>query len=210
MSPEIVRIAETYKIGLSELDLIVRATECEVIDGSGNSLLITGNVNFFTKSFLISTCAHLEMCIKEVVFAAALELDGRLLAASIPMSIFEWRFNSKKKGDPSGLQNQRVSIGMTKKEVDDLVSGNVFKTKDALALVGIDLSTDKASWETWKELIQAMVTRRNNIVHHNDDASDLSLGDIRGYIKSTISYIDFIVFSCNSACNIQHNYPVAT
>ena len=87
---------------------------------------------------------------------------------------------------------------MTKKEVDDLVSGNVYKTRDALALFGVDLAADRAKWETWKELIQNMVTRRNNIVHHNDNASDLSFRDISEYINSSIKYIEFIVTACKA------------
>jgi hypothetical protein len=94
------------------------------------------------------------------------------------------------------VQGVRLEIGMTRKDVDDLVSGNVYRTKDALAYVGVDLANNKANWEMWKELIQTIVTRRNNIVHHNDDASDLSLGDIRQYIASARSYIDFIVNAC--------------
>ena len=89
-----------------------------------------------------------------------------------------------------------VSIGMTKKEIDDLVSGNVFRTKDALAIVGVNLANDKAIWDSWKDLVQAIITRRNNIVHHNDDASDISLGDVRDFISTMIKYIDFIVDSC--------------
>ena len=79
------------------------------------------------------------------------------------------------------------------------MSGNVFRTKEALALVGVDLAVDKAKWEAWKDLIQSMVTRRNNIVHHDDDASDLSLGDIRQYVTSAVEYIDFIVSTAEAA-----------
>jgi hypothetical protein len=132
------------------------------------------------------------MCIKEIVFAMATDIDDRARATSIPTALIEWRYNAKKKVDGATLE-----IGMTRKEVDDLVSGNVYRTKDALAYLGVDLANDKATWEVWKELIQTIVTRRNNIVHHNDDASDLSLGDIRQYIASVRDYIDFIVTACN-------------
>lgn len=181
---------------------MVCATEREVISGNKNVLLVTDNINFFTKSFLISACAHLEMCIKDIVFAVARDIDVRLSTASIPASIIEWRYSQKKKKNESGNGfPNRFAIGITKKEVDDLVSGNVYKTKDALALVGVDLTTDKSKWEAWKDLIQAIVTRRNNIVHHNDDASDISFGDIRSYINSMIEYNKFIVTSCKAVHN---------
>jgi RiboL-PSP-HEPN len=196
MSARVASAAETYKLGLAELEEMVHATEQEVVGGSSGSPILTDNINFFTKSFLISLCAHLEMCIKEIVFAIAKDIDERARAASIPVALIEWRYNTKKKGD-GATQGVRLEIGMTRKEVDDLVSGNVYRTKEALAYVGVDLAIDKANWEMWKELIQTIVTRRNNIVHHNDDASDLSLGDVRQYIASARSYIDFIVNACN-------------
>jgi len=180
---------------LTELETMVRAAEQEVVGGSGGSPILTDNINFFTKSFLISLCAHLEMCIKEIVFAIAEDIDERARTAAIPTALIEWRYNTKKKGD-GAAQGGRLAIGMTRKEVDDLVSGNVYRTKEALAYVGVDLATDKVNWEMWKDLIQTVVTRRNNIVHHNDDASDLSLGDIRSYIASARGYIDFVVHAC--------------
>ena len=72
-------VVEAYKKGLIELDSMMRATELEVIHGNNDSLLVTNNINFFTKSFLISACAHLEMCVKDIVFAVAGDIDARLL-----------------------------------------------------------------------------------------------------------------------------------
>lgn len=198
MTAELLTAVQAYKDGLVELQTIVQKTEAAIVSESSQDLLVSANVNFFAKSFLISICAHLEMCIKDIVFAVASELDRRLSVASIPTTFIEWRYSQKKKVDSPGQQIQSAGIGMTRKEIDELVSGNVFKTKDALALVGVELAADKAKWESWKELIQSMVTKRNNIVHHNDAASDLSLGDIRQYINLTVSYIDFIVGACTT------------
>ncbi|TCP16784.1 HEPN domain-containing protein [Simplicispira metamorpha] len=198
--------SETFKDGLRELEAMVGKTELAVIGGAETTPLITNNVNFYTKSFLISACAHLEMCIKEIVFEIAKDIDARLSSAAIPSSVIEWRLGQKKKSDSSLISKKLLSINMTKKEVDDLVSGNVYRTKEALALVGIELAAEKVQWELWKDSIQAIVTRRNNIVHHNDDASDLSLGDIRSYIKSIINYIDFVI----NACHFQHDIGLPT
>lgn len=200
----------TFKDGLRELEAMVQQTELAVIGGDQTTLLITDNVNFFTKSFLISACAHLEMCIKEIVFEIAKDIDARLSVAAIPASLIEWRLNSKKKSDASSSLKNQLSINLTKKEVDDLVSGNVYRTKDALALVGIELAAQKHQWESWKDSIQAIVTRRNNIVHHNDDASDLSLGDIKTYIKSIMDYIDFVVQACHHQyCGVMPTMKVS-
>lgn len=201
---------ETFRNGLLELQAMINQTELAVIGNDHTTPLITNNVNFFTKSFLISACAHLEMCIKEIVFEIAKDIDARLSSAAIPSSIIEWRLNQKKKTDSPSPPKILLSVKMTRKEVDDLVSGNVYRTKEALALVGIELATQKNQWESWKDSIQTIVTRRNNIVHHNDDASDLSLGDIKIYIKSIIDYIDFVIKACDSQyCGGMHTSNAA-
>jgi hypothetical protein len=187
------------KESLRELDAMATATEREVISGNHGVKLITDNVNFFTKSFLISLCAHLEMCIKDTVYSIAEDIDARLAHAAVPMSIVEWRYSQKTKKAEKENTSSLCKIQLSKKEVDDLVSGNVYKTKESLFLVGVDLASNRSEWETWKELIQTIVTRRNNIVHHNDDASDLSFSDIRAYIQSVHKYLDFICIACGAA-----------
>lgn len=184
---------------LKELDAMVAATEREVISGNHGVKLITDNVNFFTKSFLISLCAHLEMCIKDTVYSIAQDIDARLAHAAVPMAIVEWRYNQKNKKTEKENTSSLCKIQLSKKEVDDLVSGNVYKTKESLLLVGVDLESNRSEWETWKELIQTIVTRRNNIVHHNDHASDISFSDIRAYIKSVQEYLKFICIACDTA-----------
>lgn len=195
----------SYKESLMELDAMVTATEHEVVSVNHGVKLITDNVNFFTKSFLITLCAHLETCIKDTVYSVAEDIDSRLSYAAIPVAIIEWRYNKKnKKNDKENLSSV-CKIKLSKKEVDDLVSGNVYKTKDSLLMVGVDIAANKAEWEMWKELIQSIVTRRNNIVHHNDDASDISFGDIRVYIKSVEGYLDFINRACAAANKALHS-----
>ncbi len=187
------------KESLNELDSMVVATENEVISGDHGIKLITDNVNFFTKSFLITLCAHLEMSIKDIVYSIAQDIDSRLANAAVPLTIVEWRYNQKAKRNEKSGATSICTIGLSKKEIDDMVSGNVYKTKESLSLVGVDLASNSAEWNTWKELIQSIVTRRNNIVHHNDDASDLSFGDIRSYINNVKEYLDFIDNACSAA-----------
>lgn len=192
-------VVAVCKNSLRELDAIVTTIEHEVLTRTDGIKLFTDHVNFFTKSFLITLCAHLEICIKDVVFSVAEDIDSRLSNAAVPVSILEWRYGPKSKKQDKGSSPSICEIGLSKKEVDDLVSGNVYKTRDALLLVGVDLAFDMAEWEIWKDLIQTIVTRRNNVVHHNDDASDLSFGDVKGYIKKVEEYLDFICKACIAA-----------
>ena len=84
MSRLVQATARKYTNGLTELNLMVKAAERAVVEEGVGAPLVANNINFFTKSFLISTCAHLEMCIKDIVFEMAAELDERLSVASVP------------------------------------------------------------------------------------------------------------------------------
>lgn len=190
--------AQPYRVGLAELRTMVDRVEKEVIDANDQAQLVTDNMNFFTKAFLISLCAYLEMCVKAIASSLAKELEERVRAAKIPLALVEWKYEKKRKGESSSGAKQHLSVQLTSKDLDDLISGNVYRTRDALALLGIDLAANKAEWEGWKELVQSIVTRRNNIVHHNDSASDLSFGDIRGYISNVEAYIDYVSRCCEA------------
>lgn len=194
-----LKVIENYGESLAQLDNLVAATEKEVLDGAQGIKLITDNVNFFTKSFLITLCAQLETCIKDVLYSVACDIDARLQEAVVPEALLDWRYKAKK--NEKQPIRAAFSVKMTKREIDDAVSGNVYKTKDSLLIVGVDLAFDNAKWETWKDLIQSIVTRRNNIVHHDDDASDLSFGDIRLYIDNVKEYLKFISEACGRAHN---------
>jgi hypothetical protein len=188
-------IISSCKNNLNELIAMVTATELAVLNEGDGTNLIRNNVNFFTKSFLLTLCASLETCIKDVIYSFVIDFENKLTHAAIPLNIVDWKFNSKNKKNQDFTVTKNFKLGMSKKDVDDLVSGNVYRTKDAFLLVGVNLSCE--GWETWKELIQSIVTRRNNIVHHNDEASDLSFGDIKNYIQHVIRYLDFIDTTCS-------------
>lgn len=187
-------IIKDCKKNLSELLNLVTTTEITVLEDEQSVNFVKGNINFFTKSFLLTLCSNLEICIKDVIFSILKDIEKRLSIAAIPKNLVEWKYNQKNKNNNV---NEYFKISISKKEIDDLVSGNVYKTKSAFLILGIDLAYDAVEWETWKELIQTIVTRRNNVVHYNDNASDLSFGDIKTYIKSVEAYLDFI----NNACN---------
>ncbi len=189
-------IISSCKNNLSELLSMVSATEQAVLNEDEGNRLVIENINFFTKSFLLTLCSNLETCIKDVIHSIGSNIDAKLTTANIPLSIVEWKYNSKNKKSQNSNVQEIFRICMSRKDVDDLVSGNVYRTKDAFLIVGVDLASDISTWETWKELIQSIVNRRNNIVHHDDDASDLSFGDIKTYIQSIDEYLSFIDAAC--------------
>jgi len=43
-----------------------------------------------------------------------------------------------------------------------------------------------------KDLIATVVAKRNNVIHHNDSASDISFSDVVEYIDTFIRYMEGI------------------
>lgn len=70
----------------------------------------------------------------------------------------------------------------------DEISANPYRTLKLFQSLGIDLSK-KETFENNKDLVNTIVTKRNNIVHHNDTAADISFGDLKTYIGVIIPYM---------------------
>jgi hypothetical protein len=54
--------------------------------------------------------------------------------------------------------------------------------------LGIDLLGEEG-FNKNKDVVTSVVVKRNNIVHHNDSASDVSFSDIEGYIDVFVDYM---------------------
>lgn len=184
-------IRRNYDEKLDRLSDMIGKTERSVIDELAGFELLSENINFFTKSYLISLCAYIELYVKELATAVATDLDNRLRSIAIPSSALLWRIDSKPKSN-SVRDISPFLLNVKEKEIDELISGNVFKTRDTFKIFGIDVESDPAKWSGWKDVIQSIVTRRNNIVHHDDQASDLSFGDLREYVEQTRDYFSFL------------------
>ncbi len=76
---------------------------------------------------------------------------------------------------------------MKKKDLDAFISGNPFRTKELFAMFGINLD-EVDYYNQRKDAVNQIVAKRNNILHHNDDASDLSNQDILNYIDEIRNY----------------------
>jgi hypothetical protein len=148
---------------------------------------------------------YVESYVKELVTAAAAELDERLRRAAIPTSALFWRINGKLKVNGVADVNPFL-LKVNGREIDEVISGNVYKTRDTLKIFGIDVETEPVKWSGWKDLIQSIVTRRNNIVHHDDQASDLSFGDLQEYIGQVRGYFSFL----NGCAEVANKTPLLT
>jgi len=201
MSLDSIRLL--YFKQLNELITVTRITKERALS-SDDDKLIKDNINLFTKSFLTMACACLESCVKEFANYMSGELDKLLAELRIPDRPIRWRINpgeyekSKAKNHYGNLE-----IKLSRKEIDESISGNVHKTKDTFDILGINIASDTAAWGKIKEEIQAIITKRNRIIHHNDSASDLSFDDVVNYINRIMEYVDFIKDACDRSRILQ-------
>ena len=167
-----------YTALFCDLEDIVKQTE-KRITGDPPDSYFSSNVNFLTKSFLISLCCYLEAFLKEIANAYVLETQERIRAAKVPRNLLLWSTNREVK--QSELKFDMFELSLTRKDIDAELSGNPFKTAKCLQLLGVDVSAVD-EFKNSKELVNTVVAKRNNVIHHNDTAVDISMGDILLYV----------------------------
>jgi RiboL-PSP-HEPN len=167
-----------YTALFCDLEVIVMQTEKRITDDPPDSYF-AAHVNFLTKSFLISLCCYLESFLKEIANAYVLETQERIRAAKVPRNLLVWATNRDVK--PSDLKFELFELSLTRKDIDAELSGNPFKTAKCLQLLGVDVNVVD-EFKNSKELVNTVVAKRNNVIHHNDTAVDISMGDILLYV----------------------------
>jgi RiboL-PSP-HEPN len=153
--------------------------------------LFEENINFFTKSFLISACTYLESYLKEIAFNRIDSVNQRLSSISIPHNLIRWDILHPKDLHDKDLRFEDLTISIKKKDLDEHISGSPYRTEKLFKKIGIDLTT-AAGFASQKELVNSIVVKRNMIVHHNDDANDVSMIDLIFYIDRLIEYMELI------------------
>lgn len=138
--------------------------------------------NVFVKSYLVSACSILEAFIQDLAEQYVLEIQRRVNAANLPFNFVAWIANH----DKAKLEYKKFEATKGRKDISDMISPNYWKTMKAFERVGIDLSVSTAG--DYKDFVGATVDKRNKIVHHNDQASDLSFGDIVSAIDEFKKY----------------------
>lgn len=182
-------IFEKYKVQYTTLSSIIDEINNRLIDGSDP--LILSNSNFFTKSFVISICTYLESCLKELAFQAIQNKKAFITNAGFPKNLILWEIKKNAEIKAAEWEFSNFDITITLEDIDDYISGNPGKTIDLFRRVGFDLTKCSAFKEN-KDSVASLVTKRNSIIHHNDDALDVTLQDLKSYILRTIGYIEGI------------------
>lgn len=188
-------IVARYQTLSTELAQIIADAEGRITAEPADMYFVK-NANFLTKSFLISLCCYLEVFLKEIANAYVSNVKARLVSANVPHNLLTWSVVRDVK--EKDLRFQRFGISLTSKEIDDELSGNPFKTSKCFRLLGIELDA-VPEFAANKEMINTIVAKRNNIIHHNDTATDLSLGDIRVYQSHFDVYIRAIASAVSAS-----------
>lgn len=183
-------VLTTYIALLEELDLLNSETESKVISDNPD-IFVTKNVNFFTKSFTITLCAYLESFLKDITMTVIDNANQKLARNKVAYNLAKWSVLKKKElGElnENELLFEDLSIKITRKELDEFISGSPYKTEKLFKKIGVKLFEDSTYIE-YKEKVISIVEKRNKIVHHNDNASDISFSDIKTNISTIKKYI---------------------
>lgn len=176
-----------YRLLFLSLKEIVNETEKNTLIEEND--FFNKNINFFVKSYLITLCTYLESYLSEAAEWHCDRINSKLKAASLPHNFLLWRI--KKDFKDKELKYVDADLKVDKSEISDNLSGNPYKTIKTFSYLGLNLISSK-DFNSNKDVVNAIVTKRNNIIHHNDHANDISLLDIKGYIDLFINYMQII------------------
>ncbi len=186
-------IFQTYLTMLDDLKKLNNETNTKALSDNADSF-ISNNINFFTKSFMITLCAYLESYLKDISMEIINTMNLRLNIAKLPYNLIKWSILKKKKLtdlSDNELKFEQLIINIKKLELDDFISGMPHRTESLFKKLGIKLS-DNEIYKNQKEKIVSIVVKRNKILHYNDSASDLSFADVSNYIDFVLKYIENI------------------
>lgn len=179
---------EKYEKLYNCLRIIIKDSEKRILDETPDELF-SDNVNFFVKSYMINICTYLEAYLQDVAFEHSKAINARLTIANIPHNFLYWQF-SKETRDKD-LKFEIANYPVSKKDISDSLSANIYKTIKVFRLLGVDL-TQVDEFQDNKELVNSVVNKRNNIVHHNDNAMDISFSDLLSYVAVFLKYMKSI------------------
>ncbi|MCD8406287.1 hypothetical protein LNI88_11580 [Tenacibaculum dicentrarchi] len=190
----VTKAFHNYQEKLSDLRNTIN--DCNSIIISDNPTgFVYDNANFLTKSFLITLCGYLESYLKDVLEVLIIDYNDRIKNENYPYNLIRWSIENKDKSD-SKVQTlldkkktrfEKLEIKLKKKDLDSFISGNPFRTNELFKMFGFELDKNVKFIES-KEKINLIVIKRNNILHHNDSASDISNSDILSYIEEIEKY----------------------
>ena len=181
-----------YRSRFCKLKEIIESTNYSII--SSGEPLFCDNVNFFIKTYLIMQCVYLESYIKEVLIFYVEEINKQIIRLKVPYNLVKWSLslsNLIKESERNSHIDTIYKIEMTIKDIDEHISANPYRTRVLLEHFGINLKENK-KFVQLSDKINSIVTQRNNIIHYNDDASDISALDLIANNQIIVEYMSII------------------
>lgn len=188
---------EKYELLFTSLAEIIKTSERRVLQESPDFLFVS-NVNFFVKSYLINICTYLEAFLQDTASEIHKDLCVRLNEARIPHNFLLWK--TAKKIEDKDLKFKNATLIHAKDSISDALSANPYRTLKLFRYLGINLVNEPV-FEQNKDLVLSIVNKRNNIIHHNDVANDISFTDILSYIEIFLIYMAAIQVACDKTTN---------
>lgn len=191
-----------YHSQFDGLKQVVSASESRSMTDPPDPLFYE-NQNVFVKSYLVSACSILEAFIQDIASEYMLLVQDRINSANLPHNFVAWVVGHEK----ASLEFKSFAGSKVRKDISDMVSPNYWKTIKAFQRIGIDIS--KPEIITFKDYVGAIVEKRNKIVHHNDEALDLSFSDIIDAIDQFRAYTQclFDAISADPHLSIFNSTP---
>lgn len=177
-----------YKMLLDNLKIIIVSSNDRVLQNNINPLF-SENINFFVKAYLVSACTYLEAYLQDIAFDFSQEICGRINLSKTPHNFLYWRMSKEVKD--KDLKFALAEINLSRKDISEGISANPYKTIKLFKLLGVDLFKSQVFVDN-KDVIATVVNKRNNVIHHNDSANDISFSDVAQYIDIFIKYMEAI------------------
>lgn len=180
-----VELLQVYHSQFDGLKQVVRASADRSMKEPPDPLFYE-NQNVFVKSYLVSACSILEAFTQDIASEYMNEIQNRINSANLPHNFVSWVAGH----EGANLEFKPFTGSKVKKDISNMVSPNYWKTLKAFERIGIDIS--KPAVIEFKDYVVLTIEKRNKIVHHNDEALDLSFNDIIDAIDRFRSYTQCI------------------
>ena len=164
-------LLDTFLGQFQKLNLVVSESSARALQDPPDALFYE-HQNVFIKSYLVSACSILEAYIQDLATAYLDIIQSRINSANLPHNLVVWAADHQK----AKLNFKKFEAKKSKKDISKTLSPNFWKTMKSFERLGVDLSSPDIA--SFKEYITNTVEKRNSIVHHNDDALDLSFSDV--------------------------------
>lgn len=183
-------LLKTYQTQFDNLKSVVEESENRSLTEPPDALFYD-HQNVFIKSYLVSACSILEAFIQDLAVAYVEHLQAKINSARLPLNLITWIAEHEK----AKLEFKAFEGNKGRKDIEDMVSPNYWKTMKAFERIGVDLS--KSGVAEFKDFIASTIEKRNKVVHHNDSASDLSFKDIINTVDTFEKYSVCIFVAIN-------------